>query len=88
MNDALIDRLDALINVLARPKIPADRELWDSNQASSYLGMSARNFSGRIACKPDFPRAIRLADIKGGMRWKAQEVMDWVENRREKRAAA
>lgn len=88
MNDQLIDRLDTLISVLTRQSIPKDRALWDSEQAASYLCTSRRNFIEHIACKPDFPRAIRLAETKGGLRWKAQEVMDWAESRQEKRAAA
>ena len=88
MNDQLIDRLDTLIGVLSRPSIPSDRVLWDAEQAAAYLCASVRNSSERIACKPDFPRAIRLSEIKGGLRWKAEEVMDWAESRREKRAAA
>lgn len=84
---ALIEKLDALIAVLKRQAIPADRVLWDSEQAACYLCTSARNFAERIACKPDFPKAIRLSDVRGGLRWKAEEVMDWAESRREKRAA-
>lgn len=84
---ALIDKIDALIAVLKRPAIPAERILWDAEQAAAYLGVTARHFAERIACKPDFPKAIRLAEIKGGLRWKAEEVMDWAESRREKRAA-
>jgi predicted DNA-binding transcriptional regulator AlpA len=88
MNDHLIDRLDTLIGVLTRQSIKPDRVLWDSEQAAAYLGFGARYFTGTIACKPDFPRAIRLAETKGGLRWKAEEVMEWAESRREKRAAA
>lgn len=84
---ALIDKLEALIAALSRPKIPADRVLWDSTQVGAYLGITGRHFAERIACKPDFPKAIRLAEIKGGLRWKAEEVMDWAESRRERRAA-
>lgn len=84
---ALIDKIDALIAVLKRPVIPAERVLWDSEQAAAYLGVTARHFAERIACKPSFPLTIRLAEIKGGLRWKAEEVMNWAESRREKRAA-
>jgi predicted DNA-binding transcriptional regulator AlpA len=84
---ALIEKLDALIAALKRPAIPADRLLWDSEQAAVYLGYSTNHFTQFIACKPDFPRAFQLAEKKGGLRWKAEEVMDWAESRREKRAA-
>ncbi len=84
---AILEKLDDLIAVLKRPSVPADRVLWDSAQAGAYLGISSRHFAERIACKPDFPRAIRLAEIKGGLRWKAEEVMEWAESRQEKRAA-
>lgn len=83
----ILEKLDALIAVLKRPVIPADRVLWDSEQAAAYLGVTPNHLTGRIACKPDFPKAIRLAEIKGGLRWKAEEVMDWAESRREKMAA-
>lgn len=86
--DALIDRLDALISVLSRPSIPADKVLWDADQAAAYMGYSARHFSERLACRPEFPRSIRLGDgPKAPLRWKAAEVMEWVDARQEKRAA-
>lgn len=87
MEQQLIEKLGELIAFLKQPKVPADKVLWDVAQCASYLCTSPRNFAEKIACKPHFPRAIRLSEIRGGLRWKAEEVMDWAESRREKRAA-
>lgn len=86
LNDALT-QAEHLNWLLYRQHQLETRVLWDSEQAACYLCTSARNFAERIACKPDFPKAIRLADVRGGLRWKAEEVMGWAESRREKRAA-
>ena len=88
MQEPLIQRLDTLISALARPRIPPERELWDADQCAAYMGNSARHFAERIACRPDFPRGVRLGDgSKAPLRWYAMEVMEWVAGRREKRAA-
>jgi len=61
--------------------IPMSIALWDSNTIAAYLKMSSRQVSEHIATLPDFPKAIRLPLGKYGSRprWKAAEVIEWVE---------
>jgi len=58
--DELIDGINILVNLLSKPKVADNQELWDERQCAAYLGYGESNFRQRIACKPTFPKRIVL----------------------------
>lgn len=85
-------KLDELITVLKRPPIPIDVALWSVAEIAAYLCVSDTQVRERYACRPDFPRAIRLpvtgSSGRGHPRWKASEVIEWAERHQERKKAA
>lgn len=77
-------KLDALITLLSRPQIPADRALWDADEVAAYLKISPRTWAEKFALRRDAPEAILLSkeSAKSAKRWKAAEVMAWAERQR------
>jgi predicted DNA-binding transcriptional regulator AlpA len=68
--------------------IQIEHDLWDVEAIAKYLKMAESYVGNRIVCLPDFPQAIRLPTGKRSHpRWKAIEVIRWVEQFQEKRAA-
>ena len=89
MND-LIDQLAIAIADRVVPQIPVSIDLWSSKECAAYLKVSPRTFLESYACKPGFPAAIRLPSRgthKGMPRWKAVEVIKWVEKFTDRRAS-
>ena len=83
----LITKLADALAVRIRPRIPASVQLWDLDDIAEYLRLSKVSVQSRIACLPDFPKAIRLpTDGKksGHPRYKAAEVISWAEHHQEK----
>jgi hypothetical protein len=81
--------IDLLADALAEriaPKIPFEVRLWGIEQIAAYLELSAKSVQERIVCLPGFPDAIRLPAAKGTTkpRWKACEVVSWVEQHQTK----
>ena len=77
--------VDAIAKQL-RPAIPVAIDLWDVATIAQYLKRDDQVVRERIACLPDFPKAIRLPTMSGTRSrplWKAMEVIDWVEKYRE-----
>lgn len=79
-------RLEQLIAVLSKPirQIPADKVLWDAEDIGNYLKVSARHVAERIACRPEFPKAIYLPTAGGvhaNRRWRAAEIIKWTESK-------
>jgi hypothetical protein len=67
----------------------AEHTLWDKTDIADYLRMSASHVSQRLLCQPGFPQAIRVPyqDRYTQPRWKAVEVIAWVEKFQEDRVA-
>lgn len=83
-DQSLLDRLvDRLNETLRRGYVPLDKQLWTPADIGAYLGVSRRTVAERYAARPDFPRAIRLPSEgqRGLLRWRAKDVMTWVERR-------
>ena len=74
---AAIDRLSAAV----LSGIPAHKRLWTADGCAQYLGYSKSHFLQKIACRPDFPRPHQVGDGDKGRRWKASDVIDWVDGR-------
>lgn len=68
-----------------KPAIPIDIDLWDIATIAKFLKRNDAVVRERIACLPDFPKAIRLPSLKGLGRplYKAAEVIAWAEKYRD-----
>lgn len=92
MNDRtdIIDQLAAAVVDRLGRQIPIDVDLWGTAEVAAYLKLASKVVSERIVTLPGFPQAIRLPCKGGGRghpRWKAIEVIAWVEKHQERRAA-
>ncbi|WP_131361263.1 hypothetical protein [Aquitalea sp. USM4] len=90
MDEELTESIKSLVQALSKPKlaIPIDKQIWDTEACSQYLLVNAQHFSTRIACRPDFPACIDISTGgKRNPRWKAVEVMRWVDSRQERKRA-
>lgn len=92
MNDMNLTALaEQIADAIAkRPVIPASAQLWDADAVAAYLTVSRRAVLERYAPLPAFPAAIRIPLADGKLarpRWKAVEVMAWVERHKERTTA-
>lgn len=80
-NDALIERLDAVVAELKALRTgSADRWL-DADGVAAMLSTTRRNVLERLAPRPDFPPALRFCP-GGHPRWKRSEIEQWAEQQR------
>ena len=90
MNETdLIERMAQAVahHIAPRVPIPIEIDLWDMATIAGYLKRDASTVRERLACLPDFPKAIRLpsASRRGAQPlYKATEVIRWVETYQEK----
>lgn len=83
----LVRQLIEAIGNIAKPAIPVEIDLWDTKTVAAYLKRSEAVVRERIACLPDFPKAIRPPSIKtarGNPLYEAREVMAWARKYKEK----
>lgn len=76
----LITRLAAELAKHMRPPIPVDIDLWDIAMIAAYLKRSDAVVRERMACLPDFPKAIRLPSTKaarGQALYRARDIIEW-----------
>jgi len=69
---------------------PLDYTLWDADIIAEMIGQSPRYFKEYIVPAVGFPPAIRFPNTKGGRttpRWKASDVVQWINKHQERRAA-
>lgn len=78
---ALLDAINRLTAAL-QTSIPIDKRLWGSEQCAQYLCYATPSFLRYIACRPDFPKPLRLSEGDKARRWRAQDVIDWAESQR------
>jgi hypothetical protein len=77
----LINRLAAAVAKQIRPPIPLEIDLWDIATIAAVLKRSEAQVRERMACLPDFPKAIRLPSstgARGQALYRAKEVLEWV----------
>lgn len=70
--------------------IPLDIALWSTKEIGEYLQRPAQSVRERIVVLPGFPAPIRLPSGESGRsfpRWKATEVIAWVESHQNGRGA-
>ncbi|UTH73744.1 hypothetical protein [Chromobacterium sp. IIBBL 290-4] len=70
-------------------QVPVDKVLWSPAMCAKYLGVSERHFSERLSLQRGFPEAFNVAagEKRMDLRWKAKDIMSWVERKRVRRAA-
>ena len=76
----IIDQLPAAVAAHVRPAISLDIALWDIATIAAYLNRTENQVHQRMACLPDFPKAIRLQSstaARGQALYKAKEVIAW-----------
>ena len=80
-NDSdLITRLAAELARQLRPALPIEIDLWDIATIARYLKRSESVVRERMACLPDFPKAIRLPStrsVRGQALYRAKEIIQW-----------
>jgi predicted DNA-binding transcriptional regulator AlpA len=76
-----IESLAEAIRNLA-PTVPLNRAIWSPDDVADYLRVARRTVAEKYANDPKFPRPIRLnvTGNRGMLRWKASEIMAWVED--------
>lgn len=86
MND-LIEKLAIAVAESIRPAIPLSIDLWDIETIAALLKRNPQVVRERMACLPDFPKAIRLPTTKGRAQplYNAKEVITWAQSYQEKR---
>lgn len=84
----LIERLAVAVAKHMQPVVPLSIRLWSTEAIATYLQRPTQVVRERVVCMPGFPRPIRLPAVSGGKaiahpRWKASEVIAWVESHRD-----
>ena len=62
--------------------LPIETQLWTTQDIGSYLKIDPNKVVQRYASLPDFPKRIEIPTAEGRIthpRWKAAEVIRWVE---------
>ncbi|AOJ13647.1 hypothetical protein [Burkholderia vietnamiensis] len=79
----LIERFVQELDKRIKPAIPLEIALWSTKEIGEYLQRPAQVVRERIVTLPGFPESIRLPSGDGSRsfpRWKAAEVVAWVES--------
>lgn len=86
----LIEQLAAAVAThlaaLAGPSIPLAAQAWDIATIAQVLKRDPQVVRERMACMPDFPKAIRLPTKQGRAQplyW-AKEILAWMQSYQEK----
>ncbi|BBB60247.1 hypothetical protein UNDKW_1974 [Undibacterium sp. KW1] len=85
----IIQKIAAAVVAQIKPAIPLSIDLWDISTIAQFLKRNESVVRERIACKPDFPPAIRLpteTGKRGHPLYKAKDVIQWAEKYTERRA--
>lgn len=86
VDSSVLEQLVAALQQLNKPAIPIEVDLWDMAMIAAYLKRNVQVVRERMACLPDFPRAIRLPTSTGRTQplWKAKEIVAWASSHQEK----
>lgn len=83
----MIRQLAAALAETIQPRIPLEVDLWDLKTVAAYLKRSDSTVRERIACLPDFPKAIRpptSRTARGQPLYEAREVIAWARSYKDK----
>lgn len=83
---ALLEKLAEVVAQLGRPAIPIEVDLWDMASIAAYLKRDTQVVRERMACMPNFPKAIRLPTKQGRSQplYRAKEIIEWAQSYQEK----
>lgn len=80
------EMLQAILKKLDQIGMPLSAQAWDVADIARYMKRTPQIVRETITCQPDFPDVLRLpSEGKARPLYNAQEVVDWLETRREKR---
>ncbi|PRP71021.1 hypothetical protein BUE93_08680 [Chromobacterium amazonense] len=70
-------------------QVPVDKAIWSPATCAQYLGVSERHFAERLALKPGFPDPFNISAGDRNMiaRYRAKDIISWVERQRVRRYA-
>ncbi|PIT41831.1 hypothetical protein BHC43_00210 [Snodgrassella alvi] len=71
----ILDKLDALIRAQTD-----NSNLWNAERCANFFSCSPGHFKTRIACKPDFPRPVKLNKTAHSL-WIPLEVKKFAERK-------
>lgn len=76
--DVIVRKLDELIAATKVTAIPFDNRWIGAAEIGALLSVRPRTVLEVYACRADFPKANRV----GNPRWKASEILQWMEDTR------
>jgi predicted DNA-binding transcriptional regulator AlpA len=79
---------DLIADKLCGISIPITAKYWGKEQIAEALSVSISSVE-KMSLRPDFPECTRLPSRgkgAGSRRWKATDIMDWMESRKSRRA--
>lgn len=82
----LLAALQELVIQLKRPAVPAEDELWTSEDVAAYVKLSVDTVERRVVVRPDFPTPLQpcATGPRATRRWFAGEVRLWARQNRSK----
>lgn len=86
------DILKSILAELRKPEIPQNFQWWTTKDIATAIGYAEAVVRDRITHLPDFPKPARITglgknkDSLGKPRWKAIDVVKWMEKQKEKAA--
>ncbi|WP_244103614.1 hypothetical protein [Burkholderia gladioli] len=86
----LVERIVTELERRLKVTVPLENALWSTKEIGEYLLRPAQSVRERIVVLPGFPVPVRLPSGEHGRsfpRWKATEVIAWVESHRNGRSA-
>lgn len=78
-NGKLLEKLDELIAATKAASIPFEEQWLDAEDVGAYLKFKPRYVSEKLACRPDFPKPMRI-DGTGHPRWRAADIAQWAQS--------
>ncbi|WP_244127586.1 hypothetical protein [Burkholderia gladioli] len=86
----LVEQIVSELEHRLKATVPLENALWSTKEIGEYLLRPAQSVRERVVVLPGFPAPIRLPSGEHGRsfpRWKATEVIAWVESHRNGRSA-
>ncbi|WP_334032744.1 hypothetical protein [Burkholderia gladioli] len=86
----LVEQIVSELERRLKVTVPLENALWSTKEIGEYLLRPTQSVRERVVVLPGFPAPIRLPSGEHGRsfpRWKAVEVIAWVESHRNGRSA-
>lgn len=81
---SLLAALQELVAQLKRPQVPAEDQLWTTEDIAEYLKLAVDTTERRVVTRPDFPAPLQPCDTgpRAAKRWFAIDVRSWARRNR------